>query len=111
MSEVEVASKFKAGLGNDVNLYSFGNRKILKGEIVYEHQVIYLKRINCKCKISECNLGDVNLNIFIGNINMPTNAKCFDGWSKNGLLNRIERVVGMKNVLFNIYAEYNDDDF
>jgi hypothetical protein len=45
---VERNIKFKAGIGNDICLYNFGNRKILKGEMVFEHQNGIFKRINLK---------------------------------------------------------------
>jgi hypothetical protein len=36
IGEVEMCVKQKAGMGNDISFYAFGNRKNLKGELVFE---------------------------------------------------------------------------
>jgi hypothetical protein len=61
MGEVEVFIKYKAGIRNNVNFHSFGGRKNLKDEIVFEHQEVILKNVNCKYEIKECNLISFNL--------------------------------------------------
>jgi hypothetical protein len=40
---IEAEIKYKAGIRNDVSFYGFGNRRILKGKMVYKHQIITLK--------------------------------------------------------------------
>jgi uncharacterized protein (DUF924 family) len=72
MGDVEWNIKLKAGLGNDVCLYVFDNRKILKRETVFEHQNVILKRTNRKFETEECDLIDLNVNI-----NIQTKARCF----------------------------------
>jgi hypothetical protein len=56
MGEVEWNIKFKPDIGNDMSMYSFGNRKILKGEMVFEYQNVVLKKINHKFETEKCNL-------------------------------------------------------
>lgn len=103
MDNLEWNIKFKAGLGNDENLYDFGNRRILKGEMIFEHQNVILKRSDRKFETEECDLADLNVYIFIGKIKIQTRARCFTGWNRKGLLNHIGRLVRMKNAIFNLY--------
>jgi hypothetical protein len=82
MGELEMFIKQKTGIGNDDSFSSFGDRKILKGEIVYEHQDVILKRTKYKYETEECNL-----------INIQTRTKCFRGWNNKGLSNHSGKVV------------------
>jgi hypothetical protein len=79
MEDVEAEVKYKAGLGSDVKFYDNGNRQILKGEYVFEHTIIWLKRVNERAEILECSLTEIILNAFVGEINVKTTIKCFDG--------------------------------
>jgi hypothetical protein len=97
MNNLEWNIKFKAGLGNDENLYDFGNRRILKGEMIFEHQNVILKRSDRKFETEECDLADLNVYIFISKIKIQTRARRFTGWNRKGLLNHIGRLVRMKN--------------
>jgi hypothetical protein len=79
MGDIEWNVKFKAKIRNDIGFYSFENRKILKDEMVFEHQEMILKNTNRKFVTEECELNDFNINLFIGKINIQTKAKCFAG--------------------------------
>jgi hypothetical protein len=66
-----------------------------------------VENINYKYENKKCDLVNVNLNNFIGNINIQTRTKCFNGWNKKGFSNHVGKIVGMKRALFNLYAEQN----
>jgi hypothetical protein len=102
IDEVESELKYKAGMSEDVRFYGFGNRQIQKGEYLYEHPTITLKKINERAEVDECQLVDISLNEFVGNINVKTNIKCFNGWNRRGLGNHIGKVLGLKNGIFRI---------
>jgi hypothetical protein len=85
IEDLESELKYKAGLGCDVRFYDVGNRQIQKGEYIFEHPVIWLKRINKKAETLNCQLLDVKLNAFIGDINVKATISCFNGWNKRAV--------------------------
>jgi hypothetical protein len=100
---MEQKLKCKAGIGFDVNFYRFGNRKLKKGEFIYEPRNIILKRTDEIAEFVECKIVDVELNAFIGDLNFKTTIKCFNGWNRIGLGNHIGKTLDIKNVVFRIY--------
>jgi hypothetical protein len=40
----------------------------------------------------------------VGKLNIRTLIKCFDGWNRRGLGNHIGKVLGLKNDIFRIYT-------
>jgi hypothetical protein len=96
IGDVETELRYKAGLGSDYSFYGFGNRKLQKGEMLYEHHVITLKRMDERADLGECKIVDITLNAFIGNMNSRTNIKCFDGGNRRGLGNHIGKVFSFK---------------
>jgi hypothetical protein len=110
MDEVDSELKYKAGLGSYVKFYNVGNRQIQKGEYIFEHPVIWLKRINERAETIDCQLVIVNLNVFIGKINAETTIMCFNGWNKKRLGNHVRKVLGLKNGVFRIYTNGDNED-
>jgi 5-formaminoimidazole-4-carboxamide-1-beta-D-ribofuranosyl 5'-monophosphate synthetase len=108
--DVEWAIKLRAGIGNDVEMFALGNWKILKSEMVFEHQNVCLKIANCRCETGECNLVDIDVNMFISKINIQTKTKYFTGRNKKGFPNHIEKIV-MQNAIFNLYVDYIIENF
>jgi hypothetical protein len=84
IEEVEMELKYKAGMGSDIKFYDIGNRQILKGEYIFEHSVIRLKRMKERAEVLDCKLVEVELNAFIGKLNVRTSVKCFNGWNRRG---------------------------
>jgi hypothetical protein len=95
--------KFRAEIGDDASFYSSRNRKILKAEMVFEHQEAILKSINRKFEPEEYDLIDINVNLFRVKIDFQTRATCFTGWDRKGLKNHIGRLIVLKNLVFNLY--------
>jgi hypothetical protein len=104
IDDIEPELKYKAGLGNDVKFYDFGNRQIQKGEYVYEHPMIMLKKINERAETTDCRLVDMDLNAFIGNINVKTTIKCLNGWNRVGLLSILVKFLDLITTFF-IFAQ------
>jgi hypothetical protein len=77
----------------------------------YEHRIIILKKTDQRCEKEECKLVNISLNAYIGDINVRTQIKCFDGWNKRGLNNHIEKVLGLKNGIFKLYTSFYLDEF
>jgi hypothetical protein len=105
---MESELKYKASLGSDVKFYDVGNRQIQRGEYIFEHPVIWLKRFNERAETLDCQLVDIKLHAYIGDINVKTTLTCFNGWNKRGLCNHVDKVLGLKNGIFRIYT--NDDN-
>jgi hypothetical protein len=59
IGDAESELKHKAGAGVDVSFYGYRNRKLQKGEFLYEHSTITLMRTNERAKTEECKLVDV----------------------------------------------------
>jgi hypothetical protein len=79
IEEVEAELKYKAGLGCVVKLYDVGNRQIQKGEYIFKHPIIWLKRVNERADVLDCRLVEIELNAFVGKLNVKTTIKCFNG--------------------------------
>lgn len=79
IGDIENDLKYRPGIGFDVSFYGFGNRKLQKGEFLYENSTITLKRTDERAEIVDCRIVDINLNGFIGDLNIRTIIKCFDG--------------------------------
>jgi hypothetical protein len=109
--EIESDIKCNAGLGQDIEFTGFGQRKICKGEKIFDFDTITIMRTNSNMIRQECNLFDLTLYLRMGNLKMRTKIKCFDGWNKRGLINHIGRVVGVKNGLFQINSNSYQNDF
>jgi hypothetical protein len=59
----------------------------------------------------ECQLVDIFLNAYIGEINVQTNIRCFDGRNKRGYSNNIGKVLGFKNCVFKLYSYVELENF
>jgi hypothetical protein len=46
----------------------------------------------------------------VGDINVRTNIRCFNGWNRRGLGNHIGKVLGLKNGIFKIYTNGEVED-
>jgi hypothetical protein len=101
-SEIEAEMRYKIGLSEDVDFIGFGVKKILKGEMVFELQIVKLIRTNLKMERHECKLVNIQLNLFIDNTNIRTQMKCFDEWNKRDHINQIGKVIGVKGRIFEI---------
>jgi hypothetical protein len=109
IEDMESELKYKAGLGSDVKFYDVGNWQIQKGQYVFEHPIIWLKRINERAETLDCQLVNVNLNAYIGDINVKTTITCINGWNKRGLGNHVEKVLGLKKGVFRIYTNGDNE--
>jgi hypothetical protein len=67
-------------------------------------------KINERADVDKCRLVDVEMNAFVGNVNVRTNIKCFNGWNRRGLGNHIGKVLGLKNGIFRIYLNGEVED-
>jgi hypothetical protein len=67
--------KYNAGLDSDIKFYDRRSRKILGGKMIFENQVVVLKKAYRKCEIEECNLEDITFNIYVGDENIRTRGK------------------------------------
>jgi hypothetical protein len=45
IEEIEMELKYIASLGSDVSFYGFCDRKLQKGEFLYQHQTITLRKL------------------------------------------------------------------
>jgi hypothetical protein len=84
--------------------------KLKKGVLLYEHSTIILKKNNERTEIDICKLVNIELNAFMGDINVRTNIKCFKGWNRRGLGNHIGKVLDLKNGIFKIYTNGEVED-
>ncbi|MDR2641139.1 MAG: hypothetical protein LBC61_07870, partial [Candidatus Peribacteria bacterium] len=102
--EVEADVKDQTGIVGDVEFTDVGKRKIQKGEYVLEHNVVKLVKVNRNMKREECKLIILNLEAYIGKVNVNTKMLCFNGWNKSGLMSQIGKMFGLKNGYFDFYT-------
>jgi hypothetical protein len=103
--DVELEVRGKVGIGDDVEFTSFGDRRFQKGEYVLEHNYVQLVKSNYMMERKECNLIEMDLNLFVGKTNIRTKMVCFDGWNRKGLISHISKMMDMKSGLFDIYVD------
>jgi hypothetical protein len=60
--------------------------------------------MNERAEVLDCKLTEIILNAFFGKINVKTTMKCFNGLNRRGLGNHIGKVLGLKNGIFKIYT-------
>jgi hypothetical protein len=58
----------------------------------------------------DLNPTNVIINAFVGNVNVRTNIKCFNGWNRRGLGNHVGKVLGLKNGIFRINTNGEIED-
>jgi hypothetical protein len=76
---IEATIRDQTGIGDDVEFYDYGERKIHKGEFVQEHNVIKLFTIDRNMKREPCKFKELNLEVYIGKMKFNLMMQCFKG--------------------------------
>jgi hypothetical protein len=104
MDNVEAELKDHFGIGANIELVDAGDRRVQKGEFVFEHETIKLIKVDQKINRKECEMVNLNVETYIGKLKINLKMICFDGWNKSGLMCQLRKMLGLKHGYFDFYT-------
>jgi hypothetical protein len=93
---IETEIRNKIGIGDDMEFQDHGDRKIQKYELVQGLNIIKLVKYNRFISKKICEFINLKLKLSIGSLKFDIDFRCFDGWSKIGVMSHIGKMIGLK---------------